>query len=90
MSIIPFTCSVVASPVSDVPLTATPAITDGAANTVNTLTADFTDKFLNMNFIDEVLLQYAKVFAMGFAFATLLILLTYGVFKAFSLVRIDS
>ncbi len=93
MVILPFICSVVANPVVDIPITETPAITDGIETTVNSvggIAADFTDKFLNMDFINEILTQYAKVFAMGFALATLLILLTYGVFKAFSLVRIES
>lgn len=93
MVIIPFMCSVVANPLADIPVTEAPAITDGIETTVNSvsgMTADFTDKFLNMDFINEILTQYAKVFAMGFALATLLILLTYGVFKAFSLVRIES
>mgnify|MGYP004482399607 CR=1 FL=1 len=52
-------------------------------------TSDFVDKFLNMDFINELFTSYAKLFAVGFAFATVLILLTFGVFKAFSLVRID-
>lgn len=90
MDILSIMCTVVDSPVSDVPITEVPAITDNTAEIVSGLAADFTDKFLNMNFINELLPQYAKVFAMGFALATLLILLTYGVFKAFSLVRIDS
>ena len=93
MGVIALMCSVVDSPVADIPITESPAIIDGIETTVNSvsgLTADFTDKFLNMDFINEILTQYAKVFAMGFALATLLILLTYGVFKAFSLVRIDS
>ena len=93
MGVIALMCSVVANPVADISVTETPAITDGIETTVNNvsgMTADFTDKFLNMDFINDILTQYAKVFAMGFALATLLILLTYGVFKAFSLVRIDS
>lgn len=93
MGVIALMCSVVDSPVADIPITETLAITDGIETTVNSVSgiaADFTDKFLNMDFINEILTQYAKVFAMGFALATLLILLTYGVFKAFSLVRIDS
>ena len=93
MGVIVLMCSVVDSPVADIPITESPVITDGIETTVNSvsdMTADFTDKFLNMDFVNEILTQYAKVFAMGFALATLLILLTYGVFKAFSLVRIDS
>lgn len=53
------------------------------------ITSVFVDKFLNMDFIKEIFTSYAGVFAIGFAFSTVLILLTYGVFKAFSLVRID-
>lgn len=90
MDIYSIMCAVVDSPVSDVPITEAPVITDNATEVASGLVADFTDKFLNMDFINELLPQYAKVFAMGFALATLLILLTYGVFKAFSLVRIDS
>lgn len=93
MGAIALMCSVVANPVADISVTETPVITDGIETTVNSvsgMTADFTDKFLNIDFVNEILTQYAKVFAMGFALATLLILLTYGVFKAFSLVRIDS
>lgn len=93
MGVIALLCSVVDSPVADIPITEAPVITDGIETTVNNvsgISADFTDKFLNMDFINEILTQYAKVFAMGFALATLLILLTYGVFKAFSLVRIES
>lgn len=86
-------CSLLDNPILDTPITESPVITDTIDNTVNTvggLASDFTDRFLNMDFIHETFISYAQVFAMGFAFATLLILLTYGVFKAFSLVRIDS
>ena len=90
MEFLSIMCSVVDSPVSDVPITEAPAITDNATEIASGLAADFTDKFLNMDFINELLPQYAKVFAIGFALTTLLVLITYGVFKAFSLVRIDS
>ena len=53
------------------------------------VTAEFVDKYMNLDFIKEIFTSYASVFAIGFAFATVLILLTFGVFKAFSLVRID-
>ena len=56
---------------------------------VSTVTADFVDKYMNLDFIKEIFTSYASVFAIGFAFATFLILITFGVFKAFSLVRID-
>lgn len=90
MDVLSIMCSVVDSPVSDIPITETPIITDNTAEIVGRLATDFTDKFLNMDFVNELLPQYAKVFAIGFALTTLLVLITYGVFKAFSLVRIDS
>ena len=61
----------------------------GAAETVGSVASDFLDKFMNMDFIKEIFTSYAGVFAIGFAFTTVLILITFGVFKAFSLVRID-
>lgn len=61
----------------------------GAAETAGSVAFDFLDKFMNMDFIKEIFTSYAGVFAIGFAFATVLILITFGVFKAFSLVRID-
>lgn len=66
----------------------TPAIADALENAAFTA-SDFLDKFMNLDFIKEIFISYAAVFAIGFAFATVLILLTFGVFKAFSLVRID-
>ena len=61
----------------------------GAVETAGSVASDFLDKFMNMDFIKEIFTSYAGVFAIGFAFATVLILITFGVFKAFSLVRID-
>lgn len=90
MDILSIMCAVVDSPVSDVPIIDISAITDNTAEVASGLAVDFTDKFLNMDFINELLPQYAEVFAIGFALTTLLVLLTFGVFKAFSLVRIDS
>lgn len=89
MDILSIMCSVVDSPLSDVPITEAPIITDNTAEIASGLATDFTDKFLNMDFVNELLPQYAKVFAIGFALTTLLMLITFGVFKAFSLVRID-
>lgn len=89
MDILSIMCSVVDSPLSDVPITEAPVITDNTAEIASGLATDFTDKFLNMDFVNELLPQYAKVFAIGFALTTLLMLITFGVFKAFGLVRID-
>ena len=66
----------------------TPVVTSIPAQGMDA-TADFVEKFLNMDFINNVLVEYAKVFSIGFAFATVLALITFGVFKAFSLVRIE-
>ena len=66
----------------------TPAVTS-APEQVTEITSEFVDKFLNMDFITYILTDYAKVFSIGFALATLLALFTFGVFKAFSLVRIQ-
>ena len=68
--------------------TTTPAVTS-APEQATEITAEFADKFLNMDFITHILADYAKVFSIGFALATLLALITFGVFKAFSLVRIE-
>lgn len=65
-----------------------PAVTS-APEQATEITTEFVDKFLNMDFITHIFTEYAKVFSIGFAFATLLALLTFGVFKAFSLVRIE-
>ena len=89
MDIYSIMCTVVDNPVSDIPITEAPVITDTVTQ-ITSEAADFTDKFLNMDFINDLLPQYAEVFAIGFALTTLLVLLTFGVFKAFSLVRIDS
>lgn len=91
MDILPYFATVFTDTDLSVPeiTTAVAPLMDAAENTT-ALTADFADKFLNMDFIHETFTSYAQVFAIGFAFATLLILITFGVFKAFSLVRIDS
>lgn len=64
-------------------------ISGNEPETAGSVASDFLDKFMNMDFIKEIFTSYAGVFAIGFAFATVLILITFGVFKAFSLVRID-
>ena len=69
-------------------VTTSPAITSALEQEAE-ITTEFVDKFLNMDFITHILTEYAKVFSIGFAFATLLALITFGVFKAFSLVRIE-
>lgn len=68
-------------------VTESPAISDGVTQ-ATTLAADFASQYMNMDFITEILVTYAKAFALGFAFSTLLILATYGVFKALGFVHI--
>lgn len=88
MDLLPFIATVFTGTDLSVPEINTAAITDSAEIVTDT-TTDFAQKFLSIDFANDVVMQYAKVFAIGFAIATLLILITYGVFKAFSLVRID-
>ena len=83
--------------ISESVYTEAPALTEDAASfsdlagNAASLASDFVDKYLSMDFINDLLSNnFVKIFAVGFAFTSLLILLTYGVFKAFSLVRIDS
>lgn len=87
MDLLPFVCAVFTAPVSDVQVTEVPAFTD-TAETVATTATDFVSKFMNMDLINTTLVDYAKVFAMGFALATILILITYGVFKSLELAHI--
>lgn len=89
MDVPAFLCAVVDNPVSDATVTDIPAITDNATQIASEVATDFVDKFLNTDLINNILPQYAEAFAIGFALTTLLMLLTFGVFKAFSLVRID-
>ena len=88
MDLLPYVATVLTGTDLSVPVTDAATFTDAAETVTDTVT-EFTDKFLNMDFANDIIMQYAKVFAIGFAVATLLILFTYGVFKAFSLVRID-
>ena len=59
------------------------------ATDIATSASEFVQNFLNMDFINEIMTNFAKLFGIGFAFTTILVLITYGVFKAFSLIRID-
>ena len=47
------------------------------------------ENYINTDMFNNLSGSYAQTFSIGFAFATILVLLTYGAFKAFSLVRID-
>lgn len=64
----------------------TEAVTDSSTTTVVTGTFD---NFMNADFFNLLCNNFAEAVALGFALTTILILLTYGAFKAFSFVRID-
>ena len=81
-------CTVFTDSLQPLPqVTESPVISDGVTQTT-TLVADFANQYMNMDFITEILVTYAKAFALGFAFLTLLILATYGVFKALGFIHI--
>lgn len=81
-------CSVFTDSLQPLPqVTESPVISDGVTQ-ATTLASDFASQYMNMDFITEILVTYAKAFALGFAFLTLLILATYGVFKALSFIHI--
>lgn len=80
-------CTVFTDSSTPLQVTESPAISDGVTQAA-TLAADFASQYMNMDFITEILVTYAKAFALGFAFLTLLILATYGVFKALSFIHI--
>ena len=61
------------------------AVTDSSTTVV---TGTF-DNFMNADFFNLLCNNFAEAIALGFALTTILILLTFGAFKAFSFVRID-
>lgn len=80
-------CTVFTDSSTPLQVTESPVISDGVTQ-ATTLASDFASQYMNMDFITEILVTYAKAFALGFAFLTLLILATYGVFKALSFIHI--
>lgn len=80
-------CTVFTDSSTPLQVTESPVISDGVTQ-ATTLASDFASQYMNMDFITEILITYAKAFALGFAFLTLLILATYGVFKALSFIHI--
>lgn len=69
------------------PLVSTSVDTINDTEALETVTQISQDLF-NSELAIPILSEYAKAFAMGFALATILILVTYGVFKALSLLHI--
>ena len=63
--------------------------TDGGGSGIaNSVVGSF-DKYMNAELFNLLCNNFAETVAMGFALTTVLILLTFGVFKAFSFIRID-
>lgn len=87
MALFGILCTVFTDSSTPLQVTEPPVISDGVTQ-ATTLAADFASQYMNMDFITEILVTYAKAFALGFAFLTLLILATYGVFKALSFIHI--
>lgn len=65
---------------------ATDAIADSGTSSVVTGTFE---NFINADLMNVLCTHFAETLAIGFALTTLLILITYGAFKALSLVRIN-
>lgn len=87
MGLSSITCAVFTDATVPVQITESPVVSDGVTQ-VSALASDFVSQFMNIDLITEVLTTYAKAFALGFAFSTLLILATYGVFKALGFIHI--
>lgn len=60
----------------------------GGSDIANSVVGSF-DKYMNAELFNLLCNNFAETVAMGFALTTVLILLTFGVFKAFSFIRID-
>lgn len=61
----------------------------GAVPAVTAEIGDALEDFVNMGLFESLCDSYVRMFLAGFAATTLLILITFGVSKALSLVRID-
>ena len=69
--------------------TTVPALTDAGDSGITNVVVGSFDKYMNADLFNLLCNNFAETVAMGFAFATVLILITFGVFKAFSFIRID-
>ena len=65
------------------------ALTEAVTDSSTTVVTGTFDKFMNADFFNLLCNNFANSVALGFALTTILILLTFGAFKAFSFVRID-
>lgn len=64
-------------------------LTDGGDSGITNAIVGGFDKYMNAELFNLLCNNFAETVAMGFALTTVLILLTFGVFKAFSFIRID-
>ena len=64
-------------------------LTDGGDSGITNAIVGSFDKYMNAALFNLLCNNFAETVAMGFALTTVLILLTFGVFKAFSFIRID-
>lgn len=64
-------------------------LTDGGDSGITNAIVGSFDKYMNTELFNLLCNNFAETVAMGFALTTVLILLTFGVFKAFSFIRID-
>ena len=64
-------------------------LTDGGDSGITNAIVGRFDKYMNAELFNLLCNNFAETVAMGFALTTVLILLTFGVFKAFSFIRID-
>lgn len=64
-------------------------LTDGGDSGITNAIVGSFDKYMNAELFNLLCNNFAEAVAMGFALTTVLILLTFGVFKAFSFIRID-
>ena len=69
--------------------TTIPTLTDGGDSGITSAVIGSFDKYMNADFFNLLCNNFAEAVALGFALTTILILLTYGAFKALSLVRIN-
>ena len=65
------------------------ALTEAVTDSSTTVVTGTFDKFMNADFFNLLCNNFAEAVALGFSLTTILILLTFGAFKAFSFVRID-
>lgn len=90
-----YAAAVFSSGIPDEPLEVLTDSAEAALQSIDSSAAlfdtEFVTKYMNFEFFETLLKEdFVYIFLTGFAFATVLVLLTYGAFKAFGLIRIKS